>query len=120
MTVKELLSENRDSVISSIKYVYKIWKNEDVKAIMIKFLAYAEKNINADAFNSARNTKTLLKIEVEKMRYNVAPEDRAEWDRKQAEKEANKDKRTSVEMRADWMDKNNLEYNLRKRQYQKI
>ena len=120
MTTKDLLSENRDSVISSIKYIYKIWKAEDVKAIMIKFLAYAEENINADEFNSAKNTKTLLKNAVEKMRFTFTPEQIEESRKRFNEKWENRDKRSSVEMRADWMDKNNKEYNVRTRSYKSI
>ena len=61
-TVKEILTENRDSIISSMKWSFKIWKKEDIKKEMINYLAWAEKNpeiiYQAD---SARNTKTLLK-----------------------------------------------------------
>ena len=60
-TVKEILTENRDSVISSIKFTFKVWKNEDVKVKMIKFLAYAEKNMNVAAFENSKRVKTDLK-----------------------------------------------------------
>lgn len=67
MTAKELLSANRDSVISSIKYVFRVWKQEDVKQKMVEFLAYVEQNVNVDEMASAKNTKTLLKYQVQKM-----------------------------------------------------
>lgn len=69
-TVKEILSENRDSIISSIKWTFKIWKQEDVKTKMIDFLNWAE-NHEADIFraNEAKNTKTLLKSFIMNMAY---------------------------------------------------
>lgn len=60
-TVKNILSENRDSVISSIKYAFKVWKTEDVKVKMIEFLAYAEENLNIDAYEETKAKKTYLK-----------------------------------------------------------
>lgn len=69
-TVKEILSENRDSIISSIKWTFKIWKSEDVKVKMIDFLNWAENN-ESDIFraNEAKNTKTLLKSFIINMAY---------------------------------------------------
>lgn len=60
-TVKNILTENRDSVISSIKYAFKIWKTEDVKVKMIEFLAYAEENLNIAAYEETKAKKTYLK-----------------------------------------------------------
>lgn len=69
-TVKEILSENRESIISSIKWTFKIWKQEDVKVKMVDFLNWAE-NHEADIFraNEAKNTKTLLKSFIMNMAY---------------------------------------------------
>lgn len=60
-TVKNILTENRDSVISSIKYAFKIWKTEDVKVKMIDFLAYAEENLNIAFYEETKAKKTYLK-----------------------------------------------------------
>lgn len=60
-TVKNILTENRDSVISSIKYAFKVWKTEDVKVKMIEFLAYAEENLNIAAYEETKAKKTYLK-----------------------------------------------------------
>ena len=60
-TVKEILSENRESIISSIKWTFKIWKQEDVKVKMVDFLAYAEENLNIAAYEETKAKKTYLK-----------------------------------------------------------
>ena len=60
-TVKEILSENRESIISSIKWTFKIWKQEDVKVKMVEFLAYAEENLNIAAYEETKAKKTYLK-----------------------------------------------------------
>lgn len=74
MTTKEILTENRDSIISSLKYVFKIWKSEDVKIKMYEFLDYAEKNTETIIYAAnAKNTKTLLKIAVQKMAISQKP-----------------------------------------------
>jgi hypothetical protein len=68
MTHKEILSANRDSVISSIKFVCKVWKAEDVKAKMIDFLSWMESNItDVDALATSKKLKTELKYFVQKM-----------------------------------------------------
>lgn len=67
-TVKEILSENRDSVISSIKYAFKIWKTEDVKVKMIEFLAYAEGNFSFENYTATKAKKTYLKNLVSRMK----------------------------------------------------
>lgn len=66
-TVKEILSENRDSIISSIKWIFKVWKAEDVKSKMIEFLAFCEENINAEEFAKSKRIKTDLKMMVSRM-----------------------------------------------------
>ena len=53
-TLKELLTENRESVISSIKYVFGIWKNEDVKVKMIEFFAYATEFANVESLSTSK------------------------------------------------------------------
>lgn len=104
-TVKEILSANRESVISSIKFVFKIWKAEDVKAKMIEFLAYAETRIDVENMAASKRVKTDLKNMVCKMAIS----------QKVAEP-----KKSVAEMRGDWMDRNNLEFDLRTKQYYKI
>lgn len=87
-TVKEILSNNRESIISSIKWTFKIWKSEDVKVKMIDFLNWAE-NHEADIFraNEAKNTKTLLKSFIMNMAYEQnRPQREAQ---KKAEEERN-------------------------------
>jgi len=61
MTAKEILTENRDSVISSIKWIFKVWKSEDLKAKMIGFLEFAEAEINVDDLKKSTRVKTDLK-----------------------------------------------------------
>lgn len=65
--VKEILTENREAVISSIKWIFKVWKNEDVKTKMIEFLAYAEENANVENLSTSKKVKTDLKTLVQKM-----------------------------------------------------
>jgi len=67
MTTKEILIENRESVISSIKWIFKVWKSEDVKVKMIEFLAFCEENMNAEEFAKSKRIKTDLKNMVSKM-----------------------------------------------------
>lgn len=62
MTTKEILTENRESVISSIKWIFKVWKSEDLKVKMIGFLEFAEANINADELAKSKRVKTDLKM----------------------------------------------------------
>lgn len=105
-TVKEILSANRESVISSIKYVFQIWKSEDVKQKMIEFLVYAEQFANIEKLSTSKRIKTDLKEMVCKMNFS--------------KKLSQPKGRTANEMRADWMDANNLEFDLRTKQYYKI
>lgn len=79
-SVKEILKANRESVIRSIKFVFRVWKNEDVKEKMVDFLAYAESNLNADELASSKNVKTLLKYAVQKMAISQKPKpDGRKW-----------------------------------------
>lgn len=87
-TVKEILIDNRESIISSIKWTFKIWKQEDIKVKMVDFLNWAE-NHEADILraNEAKNTKTLLKSFVMNMAYEQnRPQREAE---RKAEEERN-------------------------------
>jgi hypothetical protein len=68
MTIKEILTANRDSVISSIKYVFKIWKMEDVKKQMVNFLAFAEQHANVEELAKSKRVKTDLRLLVIKMK----------------------------------------------------
>ena len=86
--VKEILSENQKSIISSIKWTFKVYKKEDIKAKMIDFLSWAENN-EEDIFRAdkAKNTKTLLKSFIMNMAYEQnRPQREAE---KKAEEERN-------------------------------
>lgn len=67
MTMKEILSENIESVISSIKWIFKVWKSEDVKVKMIEFLAFCEENINSEEFSKSKRIKTDLKMMISRM-----------------------------------------------------
>lgn len=81
-TIKNILSENRESVISSIKWVFKIWKSEDVKNKMIEFLAYAEENANVESLYTSKKVKTDLKNLVCKMAISQKrnePKDNRKW-----------------------------------------
>lgn len=66
-TAKEILTENRESVISSIKWVFKIWKNEDLKVKMLEFLVFCEDNMNAEEMSKSKRIKTDLKMMVSQM-----------------------------------------------------
>lgn len=67
-TVKEILSENRESIISSIKFTYKVYDHQGIVEIMKRFLDYAMENENTVfAADEARNTKTQLRYMVQKM-----------------------------------------------------
>lgn len=66
-TTKDILTENRESVISSIKWIFKIYRIEEVKNQMIKFLAFAEENINAEELSKSKKIKTDLKFFVQRM-----------------------------------------------------
>lgn len=66
-TVKEILSANRESVISSIKFAFKVYTSEDIKAKMIEFLQFAEANANVEKLSTSKRIKTDLKELVIKM-----------------------------------------------------
>ena len=68
-TVKEILTENRESVISSIKYTFKVYSVSEIKEKMIEFLNYAEKNADITLLNTSKKVKTELKNMVSRMAY---------------------------------------------------
>lgn len=78
-TTKEILSANRDSVISSIKWIFKVWKSEDVKAKMIEFLAFCEENASLDDLMKSKKIKTDLKVLIQKMSIAQKPTDNRKW-----------------------------------------
>ena len=83
METKEIIAKNRESVISSIKWIFKIWKAEDVKVKMIEFLAFCEENMNAEEMSKSKRVKKDLKVLVSKMA--AAQEKAANLKRKAAE-----------------------------------
>jgi hypothetical protein len=70
-TIKEVLSENRESVISSIKFVFKVYSKRDIKIKMVELLEFANKNYSSqssiDSFLTSKKIKTLLKYMVQKL-----------------------------------------------------
>lgn len=81
-TVKEILTANRDSVISSIKWVFQIWKSEDVKIKMVEFLAFAEENASVELLVNSKKVKSDLKVLVQKMAISQKreqPKDNRKW-----------------------------------------
>ncbi|GEM_PF-6028608 len=90
---KEFLGENRESIISAIKWFYKIYDKGSIKNKMSEFLIYAQKNIDVEKFRNAKNTKTLLRNEVEKMRFTFTPEQIAASKKKREEKLAIEEER---------------------------
>ena len=69
-TTKEILSENRESIISSIKWTFKVFKKEEIKVKMIEFLNWAENHeSDIQRADAAKNTKTLLKSFIMNMAY---------------------------------------------------
>lgn len=106
-TIKDILTENRDSVISSIKYIYKIWKVEDVKVVMIEFLAYAEKYGNVEMLENSKRVKSDLKNLLAHMRFSEKmsePVDNRKW----------------YEIAQDIADKKGLEFNTRTGNFYKL
>lgn len=87
-TVKEILGENRKSIISSIKWTFKVYGQNEIKQKMVDFLNWAE-NHEADIFraNEAKNTKTLLKSFIMNMAYEQSRPEREA--KEKAEKERN-------------------------------
>ena len=82
--IKDILSENRDSVISSIKFVFKVWKNEDVKVKMIELLDFANANYSDESsierLVTSKKLKTELKYMVQKLAISQQPkEDTRKW-----------------------------------------
>ena len=68
MTPKEILHENRDSAISSIKYIYKIWRMEDIIVVMKRLLVFAENRPEyMTKIETSRSKKSDIKVLVKKM-----------------------------------------------------
>lgn len=107
MTIQEILKANRESVISSIKFVFKVWKQEDIKVKMIELLDFANANYSdsVDSFLKSTKIKTELKYIVQRLAISQIPV---------------KDNRSVTEMRADWMDANNLEFDIRTKKYYSV
>ena len=59
-TIKGILIENRKSIISSIKWDYKIYSQKGIKEKMVLFLDYMEKNGNLDELLNSTKIKTEL------------------------------------------------------------
>jgi hypothetical protein len=87
-TVKEILTANRETIISAIKWTFKVYATSDIAQKMTEFLAWSE-NHEADIFraNEAKNTKTLLKSFIMNMAYEQSRPQRE--DKKRAEEERN-------------------------------
>ncbi len=66
-TVKEILTENRDSVISAIKYNFKVYDANGIKVKMIEFLAFCEKNLTVAHYEATKAKKTFLGDMVRRM-----------------------------------------------------
>ena len=107
MTIQEILKANRESVISSIKFVFKVWKQEDIKIKMIELLDYANANYSdsVDSLLKSTKIKTELKWMVQRLAISQIP---------------SPEKRSVTEMRADWMDANNLEFDMRTKRYYRV
>jgi hypothetical protein len=79
-TMKDILTENRESVISSIKFVFKIWKAEDLKVKMVEFLDFANTNYSVDSLINSDRVKTDLKYMVQKMKISQKTKtDKRKW-----------------------------------------
>lgn len=75
-TVKEILTENRETVISSIKFIFKVYSKKEIKTKMIELLEYAKENpANFLRADESKNTKTILKSLISKMAYNQQKKD---------------------------------------------
>ena len=81
-TVKDILTENRESVISSIKFVFGIWKNEDVKVKMIELLDFANEkySTSVEELLASKRIKTELKYMVQHLSISQKPKaDNRKW-----------------------------------------
>jgi len=67
-TIKQILTENRDSVISSIKFSFKVYNQEQVKEKMIEFLEFMEAKANVSELENSTKIKSYLKIWVGRMK----------------------------------------------------
>ncbi len=68
-TIKDILTENRNSVISSLKFAFKVYDTESLKVEMIQFLAYAEENGDVKYLSESKRVKSDLKEMIERMAY---------------------------------------------------
>jgi len=82
-TIKEILSDNRESVISSIKFVFNVWTNEDVKLKMIELLDFANINYSDESsierFVTSTKVKTELKYLVQKLAKSQKQTNNRKW-----------------------------------------
>jgi len=83
-TIKEILTENRDSIISSIKFIFKVWKNEDVKVKMIGLVNFINETYTeellVERLLASKKIKTELKVLVQKMAISQMPKkDNRKW-----------------------------------------
>lgn len=60
-TIKEILSENRVSVINNIKWFFKTKNQSEIIDLMKMFLSYCEKNTTFEKLSSSKRIKTDLK-----------------------------------------------------------
>lgn len=65
MTIKEILTTNRDSIISEIRYQY---RHESLKDVMVRFLAYAQKHSSEERMNKETSIKSYLRYMVREMK----------------------------------------------------
>lgn len=67
--IKEILSENRDSVISSLKYIFRCYKHTSLQVRMKQFLAFCEDNMDVAYYEASTAKKTYLKNLVCRMKH---------------------------------------------------
>ncbi len=80
MTTVDILKENRNSVISAIKFVFKVYSKEGIRVKMNEFLNYCNK-FPKDVQNaySSKRTKILLKYMVQKMKISQKDNNNRKW-----------------------------------------
>lgn len=78
-TIQQILTENRDSVISSIKYVFKVYSGEALKNKMIGFLQFAEKVSSVEELQNSKRVKADLKSLVCKYSISLKSNDNRKW-----------------------------------------
>ena len=111
-TIKDILTENRESVISSIKFMYKVYKVEDIKPIMIDFLSYCEERseILVEKFENSKRVKSDLKELLARMKFSESLLKSFE----------STDNRKWYEIAEDIADKKGLEFNTRTGNFYKL